>query len=166
MDALNSADWVIVTVVGISTLVSVLRGFVKEALSLVGWVLAFLVSMVFADRLAALLGGTIADDTGRYVVAFAILFIATLIAVALLSKLLQSLIELAGLSIVDRILGMAFGFARGVFVLLAAIAMLRAVLELERFDWWRQSALLPHLLLMEGWFRSFTGMLSAWLGGA
>lgn len=166
VDALNSADWIIITVLGLSTLLSLLRGFIREALSLVGWVMAFLIAMVFSDRLATLLANTISDDTGRQVVAFALLFVSTLIAAALLGKLLQSLIEMAGLSVLDRLLGMAFGFARGVFILLAAVAMLRGVLDLDRFLWWQNSVLLPHLLLMEGWFRSFTTMLSAWLGGA
>ena len=44
--------------------------------------------------------------------------------------------------------------------------MLRALLDLDRFGWWQSSALLPHLLLLESWFRQFTGVLSAWLAGA
>ena len=74
MDALNAADWVIITVVGLSMLISLLRGFVREAFSLAGWVLGFVVAMVFADRLAYLLTGFIDDATGRDIVAFALLF--------------------------------------------------------------------------------------------
>lgn len=166
MDALNAADWVIVTVIGVSMLISLLRGFIREAFSLAGWVLGFVVAMVFADRFAYLLSGVIADATGRFILAFAVLFVLTLLAVALLGKLLRSLLEFAGLGALDRLLGMAFGFARGVFVLLAAVVMLRALLELERFAWWQSSVLLPHLLLLESWFREFTGMLSAALAGA
>jgi membrane protein required for colicin V production len=166
VEALNAADWVIVTVVGLSMLTSLVRGFIREALSLAGWVLGFVVAMVFADRFAYLLSGAIADVTGRYVVAFALLFALTMIAVALFGKLLRALVEFAGLGALDRVLGMAFGFARGVFVLLAAVVMLRAVLELDRFEWWQGSVLLPHLLLLESWFRDFTGMLSAMLAGA
>ena len=83
MDALNAADWSIITVVGVSTLLSLLRGFVKEALSLIGWVLAFIVAMVFAERFAYLLASSIANPTGRYIVAFAALFVLTLIALPL-----------------------------------------------------------------------------------
>jgi len=70
VDALNAADWTIISVIGISLLISLLRGFVKEALSLVGWILAFIVAMVFSDHLASLLSGSIEDDTGRTIVAF------------------------------------------------------------------------------------------------
>ncbi len=166
MEALNAADWVIVSVIGVSTLASLLRGFVREAFSLAGWVLAFVAALLLSDRLAYLLSGWIADETGRAIVAFALLFVITLIAAGLCGRLLRSLIEFAGLGAFDRVLGMAFGFARGVFVLLAAVVMLRGVLDLERFAWWQGSLLLPHLLLLESWFREFTGMLSAWLAGA
>ena len=165
VEALNAADWVIVSVVGISMLLSLLRGFIKEALSLLGWALAFTVSMVFSERLAQLLVSSIDDATGRYIVAFAVLFVATLIAVGLLAKLLQSLVEFVGLGALDRLLGMAFGFARGVLILLALVAMLRPTLQLDQYAWWQKSMLLPHLLLMEGWFRAFTGMLNALMNG-
>jgi membrane protein required for colicin V production len=166
VDALNAADWVIITVVGLSMLISLLRGFIREALSLAGWVLGFVIAMVFSDRFAYLLTSFINDATGRYIVAFALLFVLTLVAVALAGKLLRSLVHFAGLGLLDRLLGMAFGFARGVFILLAAVVMLRALLDLDRFGWWQSSVLLPHLLLLESWFRQFTGMLSALLAGA
>ena len=68
MDALNAADWVIITVVGLSMLISLLRGFIREALSLAGWVLGFVIAMVFSDRFAYLLTSFINDATGRYIV--------------------------------------------------------------------------------------------------
>jgi hypothetical protein len=43
--------------------------------------------------------------------------------------------------------------------------MLRPLIQPERFGWWQQSLLLPHLLLMEGWFRSVTGAASGMLSG-
>ena len=159
MDALNAADWSIISVVGVSTLLSLLRGFVKEALSLIGWVLAFIVAMVFADRFAYLLDSSIANPTGRYIVAFAVLFVLTLIAVALAARLLQSVVSFVGLGVLDRLLGMAFGFARGVLISLAVVALLGPTLRLDSYVWWQESLLLPHLLLMEGWFRDITGTL-------
>ena len=54
---------------------------------------------------------------------------------------------------------------RSFIVLLAAVVMLRPLLQPERFGWWQQSVLLPHLLLMEGWFRSITGAAGTVLSG-
>jgi membrane protein required for colicin V production len=165
MDTLNAADWVIVSVIGISMAISLVRGFIKEALSLAGWVLAFIVSMVFSQSLASLLAGSIENDTGRHIVAFAVLFVGTLIVTGLLAKLLQSLVESAGLGGLDRLLGMAFGFARGVLVLLALVVMLRSPLGLDRLAWWQESVLMPHLLLMESWFWTVTGVLRGFIAG-
>lgn len=166
LEAFNATDWTIIAVIGISMLVSLLRGFIKEAMSLVGWIVAFLVSMVFGDALASLLGNSIEADTTRRIAAFAILFIASLIACGLAAKLLRSVVEWAGLGALDRVLGMAFGFARGVLVLLALSVMLRSTLGLDRLGWWQQSVLLPHLMLMESWFWAFTGMLRGFVTGA
>ena len=62
----NGVDWVIIVVLTISTLFSLWRGFVREALSLLAWIAAFIVAHLFVDQLAAQLGGVIANMTGRY----------------------------------------------------------------------------------------------------
>lgn len=163
MDTLNAADWVIVTIVGVSTLTSLLRGFIKEAFSLLGWVLAFAISMVFSERLSYLLAQSIENPVGRQVVSFALLFVVTLVAVALLSKLLRTVVEFVGLGGLDRLLGMAFGFARGVLIVLALVVVLRPALDLDQYAWWHSSVMLPHLLLMEGWFRDTSAALRAFI---
>lgn len=152
MNALTAIDWGILCVVGISGLLSLMRGFVREAFSLAGWVFGLLIAFFFAGRAGELLATKIADPTSREIIAFASLLILTLIASTLLSKMIQSVMEKAGLGLVDRLLGMAFGLARGVFILLALIVILRPALDLDRFQWWQQSILLPHLVLMENWF--------------
>ena len=76
----TAVDWVIIVVLSISTLLSLWRGFVREAVSLAGWVAAFLVANLYVDQMASVLAGTIENITGRYVAAYAILFVATLIA--------------------------------------------------------------------------------------
>ena len=165
MQALNIADWLIITVVASSMLISVLRGFVKEALSLISWILALVVALVFSDRLALLLAQHINDSTGRYLVAFATLFIATLVVGALLGKLLRSIVEMAGLSLLDRILGMVFGAGRAVLLLLALAVGLRPTLRLDETLWWQDSLLLPHLLILENWFRGSADSLRAIITG-
>ena len=75
----NQVDWLIIVVLTISTLLSLWRGFVREALSLLAWVAAFIIAHGFVDQLAAQMSGLVAHDTGRYIVAYAILFVATLV---------------------------------------------------------------------------------------
>lgn len=165
MQALNSADWLIVIVVFASMLISILRGFVKEALSLLSWVLALVLALVFSERLALLLSDYIADSRGRYLLAFAILFIGTLVVGALLGKLMRSVVEMAGLSLLDRLLGMIFGAARGIMLLLAVAAMMRTTLQLDASQWWQESVLLPHLLMLESWFRAAAGSVQTLIAG-
>ena len=146
-------DWTIVGVVAVSTLVSLRRGFVKEALSLLAWVAAFVVSTRFSGRFSQLLVDTITNDTLRQVSAYMILFAATLILGSLVNKLMAQLVRATGLSGADRLLGTVFGFARGLVLILGAIYVLEALLEPEEREFMEESRLLPHLAMVEQWAR-------------
>ena len=106
---MNWADWVIVAIVTVSSLISVLRGFVKEAISLAIWALAFFIAVVFHERLAIVLQGTIASASLRYLLAFSGLFVATLVVGSLVKLLVSELVRMTGLSGADRLLGRAEG---------------------------------------------------------
>ncbi|BBB29434.1 CvpA family protein [Neptunomonas japonica] len=149
---MNWADWTILGIVGISGLFSIKRGFVKEALSLLTWVTAFVIARLFTDALATVLSDYIQTPSFRIASAFGILFVLTLIVGALVSNLVSLLVEATGLSGTDRILGMGFGLARGALVVVVLVALLGgtpAVLD----AWWKESELIPHFVLMETWSR-------------
>lgn len=165
---MNWADWIIVAVIGISGLISLKRGFVKEALSLVVWIAAFVVAIAFHDRLATLLTEQVSAPSLRAMLAFAILFIATLIIGALVNALLSALVQATGLSGTDRVLGMVFGFARGALVILALVVVIPMLLPVQQDAWWQQSRIIPHFALMDEWarttFADLVGVASAWRG--
>jgi membrane protein required for colicin V production len=150
---MNWLDWTIVAVLALSTLLSLTRGFVKEALSLLAWVAAFLVSTTFSGRLASQLVEFIANDSLRYASAYVLLFAATLMLGSLLNMLLAQLIKVTGLSGLDRLLGTVFGFARGLVVVLVLLFILRAVLPVDEQQRIEQSLLVPHLALVDQWAR-------------
>lgn len=150
---MNWIDWTIVAVLALSTLLSLTRGFVKEALSLLAWVAAFLVSTTFSGRLASQLVEFIANDSLRYASAYVLLFAATLMLGSLLNMLLAQLIKVTGLSGLDRLLGTVFGFARGLVVVLVLLFILRAVLPVDEQQRIEQSLLVPHLALVDQWAR-------------
>ena len=75
----NAADWLIVAVLGLSILLSLWRGFAREAVSLAGWVVAFTVAHLFGGEMATFLGQWIDNITGRYIAAWALLFAGTLV---------------------------------------------------------------------------------------
>ncbi|MEO9656441.1 CvpA family protein [Marinomonas sp.] len=157
LSAISTLDWLIIAVVVISTLLSLKRGFVKEILSLVTWVVAFVVSVKFSDQMQALLVEQVQSDQIRYIVAFVSLFIASLVVGALVSFLLGSLIQVTGLSSTDRVLGMVFGFARGSMVVVAFVSLLSLSPAIEKTDMWKSSQLIPQLVLLKDWTREMLG---------
>jgi len=143
-------DWVIIAVVVISALISLTRGFVKEALSLLTWVVAGLVAWMFGGAFADLLVGYIETPSFRVMAACGILFVLTLILGGLINYLIGQLVLVTGLTGTDRFLGMVFGAARGVLLIVVAVGLL-SLAPVEADDWWRQSQLIPHFLLVADW---------------
>ena len=153
VSALTAVDWVIIVVLAVSTVLSLWRGFVREALSLAGWVAAFLVANLFVDQMASLLAGTIDNITGRYVAAYAILFVATLIMATFATYVAGQLVKATGLSVLDRLLGTVFGFARGIIIILVCVFVLRQLVPPPDLLWLDQSALMPHVDMLGQWAR-------------
>lgn len=154
LQQLNWADYFIIAVVLISTLVSIIRGFVREVLSLVVWIIAFVVAFKFSAKLATVFAAYIKTPSLRVALAFALLFIITLILGGLLSFLLSHLIVKTGLSGTDRVLGMVFGFARGLLVV--AVVLLLLTLGAEKHaPWWGKSLLIPHFKWLVTWLHGF-----------
>jgi membrane protein required for colicin V production len=160
--AWNWADWTIVAIVGISCIFSLLRGFVKEALSLVAWVLASFVAITFHERLAAVFAKWIDTPSLRLILAFAALFVLTLLLGALINKLLHTLIAASGLSGLDRLLGTVFGLARGLLIVLAIVIWVPMVVPVKQDSWWYQSALIPHFENSEGLAREAFAAVMGW----
>ena len=118
---MTSFDYVILTIIGISVLVSIMRGFVREILSLAGWVIAFFVARIYCLELAALLPAAIPGEPLRILAAFLILFLATLLVTSLLAIAISLLFKQVGLSWLDRLLGALFGLARGALITLVLV---------------------------------------------
>ena len=156
MDALIWIDWVIITIVAISTLISLKRGFVREAMSLVIWVGAFVIARTFHPNMQTLLAETVGNPTVRLIAAFGILFVGTLIVGAVVNNALGRLVEATGLSATDRTLGMFFGLARGLVVVLVALALLRMT-PVTGDTWWQQSVTVQELARVEAWTRDVFG---------
>ena len=145
-------DWVIVAILAISSLISLKRGFVKEALSLASWILAFLVARLLSGNLATLLEGSIDTNSLRWIVSFAILFAGTLVICAMINHLLVEVVRMTGLGGTDRVFGMVFGFVRGLIILVAAVYGLQFTL-VPQDTWWQDSMLIPHLESVADWAR-------------
>lgn len=157
IQSISTLDWMIITVVVLSALLSLKRGFVKEVMSLVTWVVAFIIAVKFTSPLQTLLIDQVQNDQIRYVVAFIALFIATLVLGALVNFVLGSLVQATGLSSTDRIIGMLFGFVRGGLIVVAFISLLSLSPAIEKSDMWKSSQLVPQLVVLKDWVREMLG---------
>lgn len=159
---MNWADWTLLAVIALSSLLGVKRGFVREALSLLGWGLAFFVAMTFHPVLAAEFTDTVESISLRFLLAFALLFVGTLLAASLLSYFIVTLVRVTGLGGTDRLLGALFGFARGLIVIMLIVIFLPQLMPVDQESWWQGSVLIPHFLSMEDWCRDTFAQLLEW----
>jgi membrane protein required for colicin V production len=159
---MNWADWAIIAVIGLSSLISIKRGFVKEAISLVIWVLAFFIAVSFHERLAVLLRDVVDSPSLRYMISYGLLFAATIVVGSMVNYLLGELVKMTGLSGTDRLFGMAFGVARGVIIIMVLLIFVPRLFPATQEIWWHQSVLIPQFLMMEQWCRDAFGALTSW----
>lgn len=168
---LTALDWIILGVVAVSALFSIMRGFVKEAVSLLSWIAAFMVTGRLYGTVATYL--TFSDDElTRNFLAIILIFIVTLIVVGLIGKIICSMIRKAGLSGFDRLLGIAFGVVRGVLILCAILAVLQILFNLhiltilQENAWWQNSVFRPDLEKIVSWFFRYMSNYSPVTTGA
>lgn len=162
---MNWADWAILSILTISSLISLKRGFVKEALSMANWVLAFFIAMTFREPLSGLLESSISTPSVRDMAAFAILFALTLIVGAMVNYLIGEVVRMTGLAGTDRLFGVIFGFVRGFIVVMAILLILPGIVPINQDAWWKESLVIPHLMEFEDWCRqaarAFIGFITS-----
>ena len=132
-------DYAVLVILGLSSLLSVIRGLVREVLALLAWVVAFVAANLFSGQLAALLPEEIPGTELRTIAGFAGVFLAVLLLMSLLAVAVSHLVKNAGLAVEDRVFGAAFGFVRGLLVVLALV-LLAGLTSLPKEKAWREAA--------------------------
>lgn len=145
-------DWVILAIIGLSALISLMRGFVREALSLAGWIAAFLLAKAFYEPVSDMLITHIETNSIRLGVSWVGIFVVVLVAAGIVNYLIGKMIDKAGLSGTDRFLGMGFGALRGILIVALLVLGLKQFTPVPKDEWWGQSKLLPHMEYVAEWF--------------
>ena len=147
-------DIAIISLIVLSAILSLFRGFVTEALDLAAWLVAFWVAMTFYEELAVWLARWISQPSVQKPAAFAILFICTWILGAVVNYLAGKLLAKTGLTGTDRLLGVAFGAARGA-VIVSILVLLAGLTQMPQDPWWQDSQLLGYFERFALWMRDF-----------
>ena len=140
---MTSADLVIVLVCVVSAGIGVWRGFVKEALSLLTLLAAIWLAWRFANVFAPTLANWASNPEVRVWVARVIVFALAIVVGAAVSWAARQVIRHTGLSGVDRMLGGAFGFVRGVLIV-GLLVLVLDFMALDQRDWWQTARLRPY----------------------
>jgi membrane protein required for colicin V production len=133
-------DYAVLAIIGLSVLLSIIHGFVRELLALASWVMAFVAAQSYVTAVAPLLPAAIPGSSLRLLAAFMIVFLVVLLAMTLLASAVSRLVKRAGLGVVDRTLGAAFGMVRGLAIVMLAV-LLAGLTTLPKQPAWRHAIL-------------------------
>ena len=132
-------DYGVFIVLGLSLLLSLLRGLIREVVSLAVWITAFVLSIMFSGNVAAYLPASLGPMLAG-LLAYLLVFAGILIATGFVGLILSILVRAAGLGLIDRLLGMAFGITRAVVIIVVAV-MLAGLTPLPKELFWRNAVL-------------------------
>jgi len=148
-------DFGIIMIVAVLLVLGLVWGFVKIAIALGTWIAASVISFSFAPNLAAsVLQSSFDNPAIRLSVAMGILFILTLMVGALISFLIKQIISRAGLSGLDRVLGMILGATLGMLIVVALV-FIAGLTPIPEYHWWKESILIERFETLVVWLQGY-----------
>jgi membrane protein required for colicin V production len=149
----NLIDAGIGIVMLLSILIGIVRGFVKESLSLLTWMLALLVGFFYFDKLGDHFLSAVQPVFVRYILSLMIIVLTILIVGGIINYLFSTLIKSTGFSIPDRIIGALFGIGRGLMMVTFFVAVVTAFPKLQG-QTWTTSKLIPKFMFFSDYFKN------------
>lgn len=146
-------DYGILGVIALSMFIGLLRGVVRESLSLATWVLACWGSFKGAETVGSWFDGAISIPQIRWGVGCLVTFVIIMATGWIVKYVFSQVINQSPLKNLDRVLGLGFGFARGV-VILAAIVFAASFTDIPHAPDWQRSLLIKHVTEVTHWLHS------------
>lgn len=131
-------DYVVLGVIGLSVLLGLMRGFVRESLGLAGWIIALFAARSYGVQAAAMLPGGIPNESLRMLAGFLVVFLGVLLVTSLLAVGVSEMVKKIGLGMLDRGLGLLFGGARGLLIV-GVMVLLGGMTSLPQRQEWRDA---------------------------
>jgi membrane protein required for colicin V production len=153
---MKSADYWVVAIVLLSAIVGLMRGFLREAIAVVTWLLALFVAWHFGANLAPHLGGLLADEQVRPWAARAVVFLGILFIGSIAGVFIAHFMRLQMFIGTDRFLGFTFGVLRAGIVL-GVLVIICQLLRVDDERWWRESVLIPYAERIAEGLRTLVG---------
>ena len=158
-------DYIVLAVILSSAVVGAFRGFLKEVISVISWVLAIWLAWKLAPSLAPRFGGALQDPVYGLWAARALIFLVVVIAGWVIGAVVNHLVRLSMFSGLDRLLGFLLGLLRGLVVVGIGIILAQA-LRLNEEGWWKESRVVAVMQPVAGVLRALAGdRLPAGLAG-
>lgn len=147
---MNMIDIGILVIVFASILLAFWKGFVQQAISLAGWVVALLAARLLAKELAPLFASIFADQKFQLAAAYVVITVVVLLATKVVSSAFGTLVQKIGLGYLDRLLGVVFGGLRGVIIVVLLVAVF-SLTGLRESAAWQESKLMPYMEQIRDW---------------
>lgn len=135
---MTAFDYTVLTILGLSIIFSVMRGLVKEVLSILAWFVAFYVGRTYTDQMLPLIPADLPSESLRTLAAFLVLFLATLLLASLLAIAISAIFKKIGLGWLNRVLGAFFGAFRGVLIV-CILVLLAGMTEIPKDARWKNA---------------------------
>jgi membrane protein required for colicin V production len=148
----TGVDWIVLAAIALSAIVALWRGFVREVLSIVGWIGAILGTLYLFPIGQQLARKYIEWPIVADIVAGVVLFVAILVALTMIASAIAKRVQQSSINALDRSLGFLFGLVRGaVVVCLIYLLYSRAVPPKEQHTLVREARLASLVAIGADW---------------
>ena len=145
--SMASADLAILGIIGLSAVLSLFRGFIREAIALLGWIAGLWCAFNYMHITSEWFVRWVESPFIRLSLGFVTLLVAVLVAAGLAGRLARRFVDVTGLAGTDRVFGMVFGAGRGA-AMVVGLVLLAGFTDVMREPWWQESELIPHFEIL------------------